>query len=182
MVAHDRSSHAFAHQLEQVNAELLKQLPFQPLSTQKSSTEMAAQVKSFTEKEISMFRKTPIDSPEALAETTPTQQQPSATSEPSGHLMRGHPLVSEPAKGSNDEIVPHLTGPYVVIAENFAPGTTAADIESFLKSIGCATQSCRMIRASPTVIAEMVFAEEHDAEFVISSSITERFVMSTSAL
>ena len=61
-----------------------------------------------------------------------------------------------------------LAGPYVVIGQNFAPGTTAADIESAMEPSGGAMQSCRIMSSSPTVMAEMVFAEKHNAETVIS--------------
>ena len=58
-------------------------------------------------------------------------------------------------------------GPYVVIASNFAPGTTAADIESAMVPNGREISSCRIITASPTVMAEMVFVEKQSAEQVI---------------
>ena len=60
-------------------------------------------------------------------------------------------------------------GPYVVIGSNFAPGTTAADIESAMIPSGGEMQSCRILTASPTVIAEMIFSEKHNAESVIST-------------
>ena len=60
-------------------------------------------------------------------------------------------------------------GPYIVIGSNFAPGTTAADIESAMIPTGGEMLSCRILSASPTVIAEMVFSEKHNAESVIST-------------
>ena len=60
-------------------------------------------------------------------------------------------------------------GPYVVVGSNFAPGTTAADIESAMVPSGGEMQSCRIISSSPTVMAEMVFAEKQNAESVIST-------------
>ena len=60
-------------------------------------------------------------------------------------------------------------GPYVVIASNFAPGTTAADIESAMVPNGSDISSCRIITASPTVMAEMVFSEKSSAEGVIET-------------
>ena len=60
-------------------------------------------------------------------------------------------------------------GPYVVIGSNFAPGTTAADIESAMVPSGGEMQSCRIISSAPTVMAEMVFAEKQNAESVIST-------------
>lgn len=52
---------------------------------------------------------------------------------------------------------------------NFAPGTTAADIESAMEPIGGELQSCRIVTSTPTVIAEMVFTEKAGAENVIAT-------------
>ena len=72
------------------------------------------------------------------------------------------------AKGPGEEIsIRGIAGPYVVIGSNFAPGTTAADIESAMVPSGGEMQSCRIISSSPTVMAEMVFAEKQNAESVI---------------
>ncbi len=60
-------------------------------------------------------------------------------------------------------------GPYVVIGSNFAPGTTAADIESAMIPSRGEMESCRIMTSTPTVIAEMVFSEKHNAESVIST-------------
>ena len=60
-----------------------------------------------------------------------------------------------------------LAGPYVVMASNFAPGTTSADIESAMLPLGGEMQSCRIMSSSPTVIAEMVFVEKKGADAVI---------------
>ena len=60
-------------------------------------------------------------------------------------------------------------GPYVVIGSNFAPGTTAADIESAMIPSGGEMQSCRILTSAPTVIAEMVFSEKQNADSVIST-------------
>lgn len=73
-------------------------------------------------------------------------------------------------KGLGEEIsIRGTAGPYVVIGSNFAPGTTAADIESAMVPSGGEMQSCRIITSAPTVMAEMVFAEKHNAESVIST-------------
>ncbi|KAL2406795.1 hypothetical protein ABEF93_008581 [Exophiala dermatitidis] len=66
-------------------------------------------------------------------------------------------------------------GPFVVEASNFAPGTTAADIESALQddtlddSGVSGMISCRIVATSPTVVAEMVFTERYIADRVIST-------------
>ena len=92
-----------------------------------------------------------------------------------------HELLSEAlaAKGAPNNsrskaVGPELNirgaaGPYVVVGSNFAPGTTAADIESAMIPSGGEMQSCRIITASPTVIAEMVFGEKHNAEAVVET-------------
>ena len=58
-------------------------------------------------------------------------------------------------------------GSYVVVAQNFAPGTTAADIESVMYNVGGQMTECRLIASNPTVIAEMTFVEKKGAEDVI---------------
>lgn len=76
---------------------------------------------------------------------------------------------TEQENGNGDGLsIRGLAGPYVVIGQNFAPGTTAADIESAMVPSGGDMISCRIISSSPTVIAEMVFAEKYNAETVIS--------------
>ncbi|RKU43578.1 hypothetical protein DL546_005081 [Coniochaeta pulveracea] len=61
-----------------------------------------------------------------------------------------------------------LAGPFVVMAQNFAPGTTAADIESAMTPIGGLVMSCRLLKTSPIVIAEIVFESKEGADAVIA--------------
>ncbi|KKY17449.1 hypothetical protein UCRPC4_g05591 [Phaeomoniella chlamydospora] len=66
------------------------------------------------------------------------------------------------------------SGPFFVQASNFAPGTTAADIEAAIYSMPFGAseenlQSCRIITNSPTVIAEVVFTDRSIAEQLIES-------------
>ena len=61
------------------------------------------------------------------------------------------------------------TGPYVVIASNFALGTTAADIEAAVVPVGGPVESCRLIASNPTVMAEIVFGDKDGAENVIAT-------------
>ncbi|EXJ88665.1 hypothetical protein A1O1_05596 [Capronia coronata CBS 617.96] len=71
-------------------------------------------------------------------------------------------------------------GPFVVEASNFAPGTTAADIESALQSDTfddngvSAMLSCRIVSTSPAVVAEMIFTEKHIADKIISTYHNQR--------
>ena len=55
------------------------------------------------------------------------------------------------------------------MAQNFAPGTTAADIESVMLSVGGQMTSCKLVASNPTVIAEMAFVEKGGAEKVIDT-------------
>lgn len=65
-------------------------------------------------------------------------------------------------------------GPFVVEANNFAPGTTAADIESALADDTIDSEgkngltACRIISTHPAVIAEMTFLEEKLAQKIIA--------------
>lgn len=60
-------------------------------------------------------------------------------------------------------------GPYTVIASNFAPGTTAADIEAVMTPVGGETLGCRLISAAPTVMVELQFVDKQGAENVIAT-------------
>ena len=55
----------------------------------------------------------------------------------------------------------------MVIAENFAPGTTAADIESAMAPIGGPVLKCSVTTSASTVIAELVFESRDGADRVI---------------
>ncbi|WYZ40269.1 hypothetical protein EsH8_IV_000610 [Colletotrichum jinshuiense] len=62
-----------------------------------------------------------------------------------------------------------LAGPFAVMAQNFAPGTTAADIESAMTPVGGEMLSCRIIKTSPLIVAEMVFATKEGGDAVIAT-------------
>ncbi|KAI1644563.1 uncharacterized protein F4817DRAFT_346544 [Daldinia loculata] len=62
-----------------------------------------------------------------------------------------------------------LAGPFAVMAQNFAPGTTAADIESAMTPVGGLVSSCRLIKTHPIVIAEIVFESKEGADRVIQT-------------
>ncbi|EFX03203.1 pentatricopeptide repeat protein [Grosmannia clavigera kw1407] len=59
--------------------------------------------------------------------------------------------------------------PLVVMAQNFAPGTTAADIESAMTPVGGLVSSCRILKTAPLVIAEIVFETREGALRVIET-------------
>ncbi|ORY14798.1 hypothetical protein BCR34DRAFT_585554 [Clohesyomyces aquaticus] len=60
-------------------------------------------------------------------------------------------------------------GPYTVIASNFAPGTTAADIEAVMAPIGGEITRCKLISSKPTVMVEMIMESKDGAENVIAT-------------
>ncbi|KAH6624456.1 hypothetical protein B0J18DRAFT_178585 [Chaetomium sp. MPI-SDFR-AT-0129] len=62
-----------------------------------------------------------------------------------------------------------LAGPFVVMAQNFAPGTTAADIESAVTPVGGIVTDCRIIKHHPLVIAEIVFESKEGADNVVNT-------------
>lgn len=62
-----------------------------------------------------------------------------------------------------------LAGPYVVMAQNFAPGTTAADIESAMTPIGGIVTSCWLVKQHPIVLAEIVFESKEGADNAIAT-------------
>jgi hypothetical protein len=62
-----------------------------------------------------------------------------------------------------------LAGPFVIRAQNFAPGTTAADIESAVTPIGGIVQSCRILKQHPIIVAELVLESKEGADNVINT-------------
>ncbi|KAH8122235.1 hypothetical protein ACSS6W_007981 [Trichoderma asperelloides] len=62
-----------------------------------------------------------------------------------------------------------LAGPFAIMAQNFAPGTTAADIESAMTPVGGEMVSCEIVKTQPFIIVEMVFASREGGEKVIET-------------
>ncbi|KAH6687486.1 hypothetical protein F5X68DRAFT_275950 [Plectosphaerella plurivora] len=60
-----------------------------------------------------------------------------------------------------------LAGPFAVMAQNFAPGTTAADIESAMTPVGGEMVSCTIVKTSPMILVEMVFVSKEGGDAVI---------------
>ncbi|KAL8728346.1 MAG: hypothetical protein Q9166_005489 [cf. Caloplaca sp. 2 TL-2023] len=71
--------------------------------------------------------------------------------------------------GGGEISIRGLAGPYTVVGSNFAPGTTAADIEAAMFPIGGEMQECRIVTSVPNVMAEMVFSERVRADNVIAT-------------
>ncbi|RHZ71316.1 hypothetical protein CDV55_108487 [Aspergillus turcosus] len=61
------------------------------------------------------------------------------------------------------------SGSFVVIGSNFAPGTTAADIQSAIEPLSGQILSCWITSQHPTVAAEITFADKWSAENAIAN-------------
>ncbi len=64
--------------------------------------------------------------------------------------------------------------PPVVIGSNFAPGTTAADIQSAIEPVSGKIVSCWITSQKPTVTAEITFAEKSSAEKAVANFHNQR--------
>ncbi|KAM3499612.1 hypothetical protein MY10362_007145 [Beauveria mimosiformis] len=62
-----------------------------------------------------------------------------------------------------------IAGPYAIMGQNFAPGTTPADVESAMTPIGGEMIRCDVVKTQPFLMMEMVFASREGAERVIDT-------------
>lgn len=81
----------------------------------------------------------------------------------------GTDVQGGPHAGAMGMSIRGLAGPFVVMGQNFAPGTTAADIESAVTPVGGEMVSCSIVKTSPFVMAEMVFVSREGGERVIAT-------------
>lgn len=61
-----------------------------------------------------------------------------------------------------------IAGPFSVLAQNFAPGTTAADVESAMTPVGGEMLVCKVLKSHPMILVEMVFHSREAGEKVIA--------------
>lgn len=80
-------------------------------------------------------------------------------------------VVSPPARAASGMgiTIRGLAGPYAVMGQNFAPGTTAADIESAMMPVGGEVVSCTVVKTTPFLVVEMVFASREGGQRVIDT-------------
>lgn len=71
-----------------------------------------------------------------------------------------------PTSGLN--IKGRASGPCAVVGSNFAPGTTADDIESAFSPVGGTVLGCRLLSTYPAVSAEVIFADKRGAYDVVA--------------
>ncbi|KAI9758868.1 MAG: hypothetical protein M4579_002751 [Chaenotheca gracillima] len=72
-------------------------------------------------------------------------------------------------RGASGLSIRGAAGPFTVVASNFAPGTTAPDIQAAMEPVGGEITSCKLMSARPTVIAEIVFPEKAAADNIVST-------------
>jgi hypothetical protein len=95
---------------------------------------------------------------------------------PRGPVAQGRTLNRNAAPAPRTNDAPGFSirgvatgGPCTVIASNFAPGTTAADIEAVMTPVGGETLSCKLVSAAPTVMVELQFVSRDGADNVIAT-------------
>ncbi|KAL4863860.1 hypothetical protein BDV12DRAFT_176942 [Aspergillus spectabilis] len=66
------------------------------------------------------------------------------------------------------------SAPFVVIGSNFAPGTTAADIQSAIEPVSGKILTCWITSHSPTVTAEVTFADKSSAQKAVANFHNQR--------
>lgn len=98
------------------------------------------------------------------------QHQQQQHHQPPPNAPKGPAAASVPTGPSSKGFtIRGLAGPFAVMAQNFAPGTTAADIENAMTPIGGLILSCRIMKHNPIVIAEIVFESKEGADNVIAT-------------
>ena len=86
----------------------------------------------------------------------------------------------KPQSSSRGLSIKGKAGPFPVIASNFAPGTTAADIESAVAVDSTDSEghngllACRLTSEHPAVVAELVFSERTIADRIIKRYDNQR--------
>lgn len=60
-------------------------------------------------------------------------------------------------------------GPFCVVARNFDPGTSAADVESVMQPVGGDIVGSKLVATEPTVVVELLFVSKVGAESVVST-------------
>ncbi|KAJ5787703.1 hypothetical protein N7457_002693 [Penicillium paradoxum] len=85
------------------------------------------------------------------------------------NVQSGNTLQNGRRSGGKNMIIKGASGPFIVEGRNFAPGTTAADIQSAFEPITGPMLSCRVVASQPNVVAEFEYAEKMAAELVVAN-------------
>ncbi|CAI7670387.1 unnamed protein product [Penicillium palitans] len=86
----------------------------------------------------------------------------------------GNFAQSSRLSGGSNMTIKGASGPFIVVGRNFAPGTTAADIQSALEPITGPMISCQIVASQPSVVAEFAYAEKTAAELVVANFHNQR--------
>lgn len=86
----------------------------------------------------------------------------------------GNLAQSSRLSGGSNMTIKGASGPFIVVGRNFAPGTTAADIQSALEPITGPMISCQIVASQPSVVAEFAYAEKTAAELVVANFHNQR--------
>ncbi|KAH8821611.1 hypothetical protein F5884DRAFT_768465 [Xylogone sp. PMI_703] len=111
----------------------------------------------------------PPRAPKAARLARANQLQRALNGSASSPALNSQFNVVAPPASSPGISIRGLAGPYVVMAKNFAQGTTAADIESAVTPVGGITLSCRVVAQRPQVIAEIIFESKEGADAVVET-------------
>ncbi|KAL8917216.1 MAG: hypothetical protein Q9172_005932 [Xanthocarpia lactea] len=107
-----------------------------------------------------------------IVEETPGPDDQPATMGAQEELTTNSPVLAPLGKGKVIDDAVQADQPsatYTVIGSNFAPGTTAADIQVAILSAGGEVRECRIVSQVPIVTAEMSFVERAQADHVIAA-------------
>ena len=85
------------------------------------------------------------------------------------NIVQHPPSAPAPAAVPQGLTIRGLAGPFALLGQNFAPGTTPADVESAMTPIGGEMVSCKVVKTQPLLIMEMVFASREGGERVIET-------------
>ncbi|KAJ5194090.1 hypothetical protein N7491_001426 [Penicillium cf. griseofulvum] len=91
-----------------------------------------------------------------------------------GNARSGNVAPSSRPAGGMNMTIKGASGPFIVVGRNFAPGTTAADIQSALEPITGPMISCQIVANQPSVVAEFAYAEKTAAELVVANFHNQR--------
>ncbi|KAJ5233023.1 hypothetical protein N7468_005979 [Penicillium chermesinum] len=77
--------------------------------------------------------------------------------------------IAQPTARGPGLSIKGVAGPFFVIGSNFAPGTTAADIQASLEPVTGSMMSCRVLAHHPTVTVELKYADKWQAETAVAN-------------
>ncbi|TQV92568.1 RNA-binding protein, rrm type [Cordyceps javanica] len=86
-----------------------------------------------------------------------------------GHINVRAPPPQQQQQQEQGISIRGIAGPFAVMGQNFAPGTSPADVESAMTPIGGEMVHCAVVKTQPFLMMEMVFASKEGAERVMET-------------